>query len=80
MREKGRELHPVFSQCSYSRVCVHEGSTWVLGFSSKQSQRQTSLDVLVAVDGGTNAGKDLTERESDYSSTVCIWLSVSACV
>lgn len=39
-----------------------ERPTWVLGFSSKQSQRQSSFDVLVPVDRWRYAGKELQEN------------------
>lgn len=39
-----------------------ERPTWVLGFSSKQSQRQSSFDVLVPVDRWRYAGKELQKK------------------
>ena len=50
---------------TYVHISPHDGTpllTWVLGLPSKQGQRQASLDVLVPVDGRSDAGKDLRVR------------------
>lgn len=40
--------------------------TWILWLSSKQSQSEPSLDVLVTVDRGADAGKDLKRTNTQY--------------
>jgi hypothetical protein len=41
--------------------------TWVLGLPSKQGQSQASLDIFVAIDGRSNAGKDLRKGRRPWA-------------